>query len=459
MLRKIIYTISVALMACLPWDAKAQECSVPRGFVAINSPAEFAAIDNALDGKYILCQDIDFTNATFSGIGHRPSDPEDIFGRPTVKPFTGVLLGNGHVIRGFVPPSVPQSEREVGGLFAALHRATVRDLTISDAATFGYNSVGVLAGSINRSKVFSVKIVSSTVGTSGYSGSFSNLGLLGGSCTSSTIRDVELEGVVRGVRSAGSLCGVASGSNVISRVVARGEVLGRNPADAALASHQTLGGLLGRASDSLSLSASGFEGRVASLRDSSSGFDGYTFYGGVIGNASLAERLTIREVWFTGEVVNIAAEFGFGPDWEMQSYTGGAFGFIDGRGEVSDVRIEATVEGGQPGGVGGDASGPLFFRRILTLGRINQSPFFSERVQLQGGAFARAKGIRAEKVLFNATLNPSFPGDKGVNGVEEWALRGRATYNGWSMSEVGSSSKTRWKIVDGVSFPVLMATK
>lgn len=454
--RSLLYAL--LLLTTFASLVEAQSCKIPPGFLPISTPSQLAAIDEKLDGKYVLCQDIDLTGSPLIGIGYRSPDPQGPFGQPTVKPFTGILDGNGYSIKNFTPPRpVTQSERPDGGLFAALHRATVRNLTITDSRVTGFEEVGVLAGRMSRSKILNVKVLSSTVTVPTYYGTFSHVGLLGGSCDASTIKDVALSGTVRGVQAVGSMCGTSSGIGIISKVVARGEVFGGNPADAALASHQQLGGLIGAAHDRLTLSDSGFEGTVASAVDQSSGFDGYTFYGGAIGNASFSERLLMKGVWFTGSISNMAAEFGMGPDWKVKSYTGGLFGHVNGKGEVSDSRVEAQVQGGQPGGIAGEATGAFIFRRVLTLGKVEQYPLFTERPQDIGGSFARSSGIRVDKVYFNATLNPALPINGANNGLDEAILRSRKTYSGWSMSSTTANQPTRWKIEDGLSFPTLRA--
>lgn len=139
--------------------------------------AEQFYTNTRLDGNYLICNDLDFTNAVWS--------PTLVKGK-----FTGSIHGNGHTFTGI---NVTQGDNAQvnGGLFGSLETgAVIEDLTIENASfTIGAGSrmqgsaFGLLAGSISSDAVLSnVKVTGSLlISENCYPQSDYTIGLLCGS--------------------------------------------------------------------------------------------------------------------------------------------------------------------------------------------------------------------------------------------------------------------------------------
>ncbi len=105
------------------------------GYTEIATKADLNSIRNDLAGKYVLTADIEFTAADFAknGAFYNRGYYWDPIGKDSKAPFTGVLDGNGHSIKGL---KVHRSTQDnlYGGLFGYLNGATIRDLSLLDSS-------------------------------------------------------------------------------------------------------------------------------------------------------------------------------------------------------------------------------------------------------------------------------------------------------------------------------------
>lgn len=116
-----------------------------------------AAIAEAAGAHFILVRDLDLTGADGFPIGAEDDS----------QPFTGVLDGLGHTLRGL---RIEESEPDSQGLFRIIEGATVRNLRIADAEIVGNNFVGALAGKIRGATVEDLELADVSVRGRAYVG-------------------------------------------------------------------------------------------------------------------------------------------------------------------------------------------------------------------------------------------------------------------------------------------------
>ena len=127
----------------LPFLAEnAQKDTVPEGWIGVYTVSDLNKIRDDLDGKYILMNDITFTEADgpFTPIG------------TSEESFMGQMDGNGYVIRGLVI-EVTQAEPPVlEGEMGMYDSYTLHDVTASCSAVglFGYCGYGAISTLYNR---------------------------------------------------------------------------------------------------------------------------------------------------------------------------------------------------------------------------------------------------------------------------------------------------------------------
>lgn len=117
------------------------------GQTEISNRAGLEAINDGLDGSYILTADIDLTGTNWSPLGSNST------------PFTGTLDGNGHIITGLRYDNTdsdnsdyPSGSRKVG-LFSVISGGTVKNLGLERAYVKGGKHVGGIAGTLKSGAV------------------------------------------------------------------------------------------------------------------------------------------------------------------------------------------------------------------------------------------------------------------------------------------------------------------
>src|SRR5690625_2444204 len=106
-------------------------------WIDISTPADLINIRNNLSGNYRLVNDIDLSqhSSNWTPIGNSSN------------PFTGVLDGQGHVIKNFQPNRVNQDNF---GLFGVVERGVIKNLGLENVnisgVTPGIRYTGALVG-------------------------------------------------------------------------------------------------------------------------------------------------------------------------------------------------------------------------------------------------------------------------------------------------------------------------
>ncbi len=135
----------------LPLGAFAADENADDGKTHISAIADLLAINDNLDGNYVLDGDIDLTDCLGGG-SWTPIGTED-------KPFTGTFDGNGHSIKGLY---INASDSNYQGLFGYVDSGTVKNLTVSGSVSgtgdyvgsvVGYNNGGTVENCCNTGEV------------------------------------------------------------------------------------------------------------------------------------------------------------------------------------------------------------------------------------------------------------------------------------------------------------------
>ena len=126
--------------------------TVPTGYTAIRTPEELRDVDGNLNGKYILMNDIDLSEATSAG-GTLDSGN----GWKPIEGFRGILNGNGYQIKGLHQfGNAGEANDYNAGLFADISGAQIKNLGLTDcsitAQEIGFYA-GVLVGNAENSTI------------------------------------------------------------------------------------------------------------------------------------------------------------------------------------------------------------------------------------------------------------------------------------------------------------------
>ena len=151
-----IFIAVIMLINLLPTTAFAIEPDWS-GYTAISSEADLKNIENDMDGKYYLTQNITLS-AVWEPLG-LGSEGQYIDQPFSGIAFTGVLDGNGHQISGLNTGNLATYAGV--GLFAK-NAGTICNLTLSDAYVYGRYWVGGFAG-INNGKIENCHLIDSTI--------------------------------------------------------------------------------------------------------------------------------------------------------------------------------------------------------------------------------------------------------------------------------------------------------
>ena len=135
------------------------------GYTVIKTAQDLQNINNNLNGKYILMDNIDLSGVSWTQLGQ----------------FRGEFNGNGYTIKNLT------SNTESAGLFSELSSATVRNLIIDNAEITGVGKAGALAGDASQySYIYNVSVINSDISAAG--DNFAKVGgIIGNLQQSSTI--------------------------------------------------------------------------------------------------------------------------------------------------------------------------------------------------------------------------------------------------------------------------------
>ncbi len=103
------------------------------GYTEIATKQDLNNIRNDLSGKYVLTADIEFTAKDFQqgGLFYNGGSRWRPIGKNEKEPFTGVLDGNGHSIKGLTIQHYIY-DNQYAGLFGYIQGATIQNLTMLD---------------------------------------------------------------------------------------------------------------------------------------------------------------------------------------------------------------------------------------------------------------------------------------------------------------------------------------
>lgn len=170
----------------------------------IYTAADLANISGT--GWYKLMNDIDLTDLDWNPVGRTSA-------------VMTVLDGDNHTIKGL---RVNQQNTNYCGLFSAISGATIKNLSIDDAAILGGEGCGVLAGSLTGCTLENVYISNSSVDGKADCGSVA--GVLS-RCTVSGVNVNDTEVTATG--SAGGICGTATDNTTFTLTSFNGTVEGQ----------------------------------------------------------------------------------------------------------------------------------------------------------------------------------------------------------------------------------------
>ena len=113
--------------------------AIAQGYTVIKTAEQLQNIENNLDGKYILMNDIDLSSiSNWTPIGKTSGSSSDY------ESFTGTLDGNGYVIKNL---TIEQPDVMYNGLFAHTAGATLKNIGLENVNIHGGRLTGALAGS------------------------------------------------------------------------------------------------------------------------------------------------------------------------------------------------------------------------------------------------------------------------------------------------------------------------
>ena len=190
--------------------------TIPAGYTAIYTAEDLDNIRNDLDGKYILMNDIDLSGINWDPIGEDYKNP-----------FTGVLEGNGHIIKNLTISS--NDTNKVLGLFGCTDNAEIKNVGLDNANIKGVHRTGGIIGDANGTNNF----VSNCFVTGDFSGSEQVGGIVGWG--EGSIINCYFDGNVSGSANVAGIAGCAMYGTKISDVYSSGKISG----------DQNIGGIVG----------------------------------------------------------------------------------------------------------------------------------------------------------------------------------------------------------------------
>lgn len=185
--------VALMLLTSIPFSSLAAD-EIPEGYTGISSIEELYSIRYALDGKFILLNDIDMTDATAeggdwdtNGCGWMPIGDSDAA-------FTGEFDGNGHKLIGL---QIRDCSIEYVGLFGYLNGATIKNLVLESPQVSSTKTyTGTLCGLANGATIESVKITDLKMyGKRNYNNEYTYFGGLCGYINETDISKVGMKNV------------------------------------------------------------------------------------------------------------------------------------------------------------------------------------------------------------------------------------------------------------------------
>ncbi|WP_276253233.1 CARDB domain-containing protein [Halomontanus rarus] len=312
------------------------------GALAVQNVSQLQCIEeNDLEGEYALIDDID-ASATDGWNDGDGFDPIGSWGEP----FAGTFEGNGHAIDGL---TIDRPGEDEVGLFSLADRATIANVSVTNATVDGGVRTGVVVGSLELSGSSAASTVRNVSATGSVSGTNSVGGLVGGAsdfyANPSEILESDANVTVSGETRVGGVVG-ENRNSVVDDTHASGNVTGESE----------VGGLVGYN-----------DYGVALVRDSSASgvVEGDTRVGGLIGKHR--NGVTERS-WATGavdgssEVGGLAGAVGEGTVRTVfatgavngSSRVGGLVGWHDDGSSANDERESTITDSYATGSVDGD---------------------------------------------------------------------------------------------------------
>ena len=141
MMRNVIGLVLVFAMSGLAFGFAGGDGSEGAPY-QVSTVADLLAVNNDREASYIMINDIDLENVTYSHslIGHMFY----VEGALTGTNFSGVFDGDGHIIQNLA--ITDPNTAAVAGLFGVIGSAIVKDLGIEGVNISGANATGGLAG-------------------------------------------------------------------------------------------------------------------------------------------------------------------------------------------------------------------------------------------------------------------------------------------------------------------------
>ena len=193
-----------------------EEEAIALGYTVIKTAADLQNINNNLEGKYILMNDIDLSGVDWTAIGSKDN------------PFTGEFNGNGFTISNL---TINETTIDSGvGLFGNISGATIKNVKIENASvtaseTGTDNYVGILTGYAGGGSIIEdVTIVNSTMQANA-----THVGAVAGGAEDGTIiNKVNVENVTigsnNGVGAAGVIIGAGISVKITNSIITNGNI-------------------------------------------------------------------------------------------------------------------------------------------------------------------------------------------------------------------------------------------
>ena len=199
----------ILLTSILPIVALAEETpEIPEGYTPIYTKEDLDNIRLDLSGKYILMNDIVFTDEDYAPGGdyYNYTYGWSPIGTSST-PFVGELNGNDHIIENL---RITNPDQNYQGLFAYINNgATIQNLKLNNVEIFGVKYVGAIAGyTDNSSSILNCSVNGNIRGNSEVGGI---TGYMNGATTETTIQNCIVIGIVSGTDTVGGIVGYMIG--------------------------------------------------------------------------------------------------------------------------------------------------------------------------------------------------------------------------------------------------------
>ena len=188
----------------------------------ISTCADLQAMQNDLDGDYVLAGDVDCAGF---GTGFEP------VGTNAAR-FTGTLDGQGYTIRNL---TIQKSGTSAVGLFGSADGAVIENVTLENVDITGLGAVGGLFGVLRNGLVSDVEVDGAVTGRNA-------IGLLGGVAISSDVSHAATSGTITGNHS-GSTRWISYGG--LLGAINIGSHIHRSQSSASVLGNYKIGGLVG----------------------------------------------------------------------------------------------------------------------------------------------------------------------------------------------------------------------